>query len=331
MQEDATVERAAAPTLGKRKIGLALSSGMARGWAHIGVLRALGRFGVQFDVIAGASAGALVGGCFLAGRLDELEAWASALNKRRIMSYLDLQLGYGGLIKGDRLRAELRRALGPQRIETLPIPFVAVATDLVTGHEVWIQKGDLADAVRASFALPGLFPPLELEGRWLADGALVDPLPVAACRALGAEMVIAVNLNTDIIGKSRDAARLPSTMGFDPLTLGEDKQKPFIASLTESLTRGIFRRDPDRPSIFGVMTTSLGIMQDRLTRSRLAGDPPDVHITPRVGHIGLLEFDRTEEAVREGEEAVERRRDEIADALEVMRLIGRSTARQTAP
>jgi NTE family protein len=321
MQEDAAAGRTAAdaaPTLGKRKIGLALSSGMARGWAHIGALRALGRLGVKFDVIAGASAGALVGGCFLAGRLDELEDWASTLNKRRIMSYLDLQLGYGGLIKGDRLRAELRRALGALRIETLPVPFVAVATDLVTGHEIWLQRGDLADALRASFSLPGLFPPIELEGRWLADGALVDPLPVAACRALGAELVIAVNLNTDIIGKSRDAARLPSSMNVDPLTLGEDKQKPFIASLTDSLTRGIFRRDPDRPSIFGVMTTSLSIMQDRLTRSRLAGDPPDVHITPRVGHIGLLEFDRTEEAVREGEEAVERRRDEIADALEVM-------------
>ncbi|ATQ69397.1 MULTISPECIES: patatin-like phospholipase family protein [Methylosinus] len=318
MQEDAV---GSAPMLGKRKIGLALSSGMARGWAHIGALRALGRLGVQFDVIAGASAGALVGGCYLAGKLDELEDWASSLNKRRIMSYLDLQLGYGGLIKGDRLRMELRRALGPLRIETLPTPFVAVATDLVTGHEIWLQKGDLADALRASFSLPGLFPPIELEGRWLADGALVDPLPVAACRALGAEMVIAVNLNTDIIGKSRDAARLPGSFSLDPLTLAEDKQKPFIASLTESLTRGIFRRDPDRPSIFGVMTTSLSIMQDRLTRSRLAGDPPDVHITPRVGHIGLLEFDRTEEAVREGEEAVERRRDEIADALEVMRLI----------
>jgi NTE family protein len=321
MQQDAADGPAPGPMLGKRKIGLALSSGMARGWAHIGALRALGRLGVEFDVIAGASAGALVGGCFLAGKLDELEDWASALNRRRIMSYLDLQLGYGGLIKGDRLRAELRRALGPARVETLSTPFVAVATDLVTGHEIWLQKGDLADALRASFALPGLFPPIEVDGRWLADGALVDPLPVAACRALGAEMVIAVNLNTDIIGKSRDAARLPASMG-DPVSLTQDKQKPFMSALTESLTRGIFRRDPDRPSIFGVMTTSLGIMQDRLTRSRLAGDPPDVHITPRVGHIGLVEFDRTEEAIREGEEAVERRRDEILDALEVMRLIG---------
>lgn len=325
MQDDvaqgpASAERAARP-LGRRKIGLALSSGMARGWAHIGALRALRRLGVSLDIVAGASAGALVGGCFLAGKLDEIEAWAMALNKRKMVSYLDLQFGHGGLIKGDRLLAELRRAVGQIRIENLPAPFIAVATDLVTGHEIWLQKGDLAHALRASFSLPGLFPPIEIDGRWLADGALVDPLPVAACRALGAEMVIAVNLNTDIIGKTRDAARIPATMGFDPITLVQEKQKTLVSSLTDSLTRGIFRRDYERPSIFGVMTTSLSIMQDRLTRSRLAGDPPDVHITPRVGHIGLLEFDRTEEAIREGEEAVERRRPEIIDALEVMRLI----------
>lgn len=307
--------------LRRRKIGLALSSGMARGWAHIGVLRALQQLGVSIDVLAGCSAGAVVGGCFLAGKLDDVEIWATSLNKRKIISYLDLQLGRGGLIKGERLLAELRRTVGLLRIEDLRIPFVAIATDLVTGHEVWLQKGDLAEAMRASFSLPGLFPPIEMDGRWLADGALVNPLPVAACRALGADLVIAVNLNTDIIGKSRDAAHVPATMGFDPATLLEEGRKSAGPTLMDSLTRGMFRRDPDRPSIFGVMTTSLSIMQDRLTRSRLAGDPPDVHITPRVGHIGLLEFDRTEEAIREGEEAVERRRPELMDALEVMKLV----------
>jgi NTE family protein len=314
-----TAEYALKP-LGQRKIGLALSSGMARGWAHIGVLRALRQLGMRFDVLAGASAGALIGGCYLAGKLDQVEAWASSLTKRRIVSYLDLHLGHGGLIRGERLMAELRNVLGPVTIESLRIPFVAVATDLVTGHEVWLQKGELAAALRASFSLPGLFPPVEAEGRWLADGALVDPLPVAACRALGADMVIAVNLNTDIIGKSRDAPRVPTTMGFDPGDLLAEAERS-SAGLTESLTRGIlFRRDYATPSIFGVMTTSLSIMQDRLTRSRLAGDPPDVHITPRVGHIGLLEFDRTEDAIREGEEAVERKRPELMDALAVMGL-----------
>jgi NTE family protein len=149
--------------LGRRKIGLALSSGVARGWAHIGALRALGRLGIDFDVLAGWSAGALVGGCHLARKLDGLEAWAIALNKRKLVSYLDINLGRGGLIRGDRLIADLRGLLGPLRIEDLRIPFVAVATDLATGHEVWLQTGDLTETLRASFALPGLFPPIELD------------------------------------------------------------------------------------------------------------------------------------------------------------------------
>jgi NTE family protein len=305
--------------LGRRKIGLALSSGMGRGWAHIGALRALRGLGIPIDIVAGCSAGALIGGCYLAGKLDELEKWAISLNKRKIVGYFDLHVGRGGLIKGERLVGELRGLIGPIRIEDLRIPYVAIATDLVTGHEIWLQKGDLTEALRASFSLPGLLPPIELEGRLLADGALVDPLPVAACRALGAEMVIAVNLNTDIIGKSRHRGTGVSVaMGFDPLPLLQESGEASTTSLTDSLTRGIFRRDYDRPSIFGVMTTSLSIMQDRLTRSRLAGDPPDVHITPRVGHIGLLEFDRAEELIREGEDAVERKRPELIDALQVM-------------
>lgn len=306
---------------GRRKLGLALSSGVARGWAHIGVLRALTRFGINFDILAGCSAGALVGGCYLAQQLDELEKWALALTKRKIIGYLDLHLGRGGLIKGEKIVAELRRLLGPIRIENLRIPYVAVATDLVTGHEVWLQRGDLAEAMRASFALPGLFPPIEIEKRWLADGALVDPLPVAACRALGADMIIAVNLNTDIIGKSRRArSSVRAPLGFDPRALAEVNAEASLSPLSDSLTRGIFGQGDDRPNIYGVMTTSLSIMQDRLTRSRLAGDPPDLQITPRVGHIGLLEFERAEEAIREGEIAVERMRPELMDALQVMGL-----------
>lgn len=251
-------------TLGRRKIGLALSSGVARGWAHIGALRALRRLGIEIDIVTGCSAGALIGGCYLAGKLDELERWAVSLNKRKIVGYVDLHLGRGGLIKGERLLQQLRQLIGDLRIENLRLPFVAVATDLVTGHEIWLQKGNLIDALRASFSMPGLLPPIDLEGRLLADGALVDPLPIAACRALGADMVIAVNLNTDIIGKSRvPGTRVPVAMGFDPLPMLEANEKAAPSSLVDSLTRGIFRRDYDKPSIFGVMTTSLAIMQDR--------------------------------------------------------------------
>lgn len=303
----------------RRKVGLALSSGVARGWAHVGAIRVLSRLGVGFDVVAGCSAGALVGAAYLAGRLDELEEWALTLSKRRILSYLDLHLGRGGLVSGNKIVAEIRRLLGARRIEELRTPFVAVATDLATGHEVWLRQGDLADAVRASLALPGLLPPSQIDDRLLADGALVDPLPVAACRALGADLVVAINLNTDVVGKARRAAATARTVfGFDPAILTQGGVEGSGGQLPAGLTRGIFQQEGDQPSLFGVMSTSLSIMQDRLTRSRLAGDPPDVHITPRVGHIGLLEFDRAKEAIQEGEEAVERKRIELADALQVV-------------
>lgn len=309
------------PSPHRRKIGLALSSGMARGWAHIGVIRALQRRGFHFDIVAGCSVGALVGGMLLAGRLDALESWALSLNKMKIVGFLDLKLRRtGGLIGGERLVEELKRHLGAVRIEDLPVPYAAVATDLVTGHEVWLQQGGLAEAMRASFALPGVFPPVRHDGRWLLDGALINPLPVSICRALGADMVIAVNLNADIIGKVRKpGAEIPAAAGFDLLHLIESSQElEGKRGLVDSLTRRIFRRDYDGPSVFGVMTAALNIMQDRITRSRLAGDPPDVHIAPRLGNIGLLEFDRAEELIREGENAVERKHHELADALAVL-------------
>ncbi len=242
-----------------------------------------------------------------------------ALNKRKIVSYLDMRLRSGGLISGGRLVEEMRKHIGSPKIEDFPIPYAAITTDLVTGHEIRLQKGDLVEAMRASFSLPGIFPPVKMENRWLADGALVCPLPVAACRALGADMVIAVNLNADIIGKSRrPGASVPTAAGFDLMQLLEETDQRDKLSLMSSMTRRIFRREYDGPSIFGVMTSSLNIMQDRITRSRLAGDPPDVHIAPRLGHIGLLEFDRTEEAIHEGEAAVMRKRPELADALQVL-------------
>jgi NTE family protein len=306
------------PTPTRRKIGLALGSGLARGWAHIGVMRALKRLGLEPDIVAGSSIGAVVGGLYLAGKLEKLEEWALALNKKKIIGFLDLRLRAGGLIGGNRIIQEIKKHIGDLRIEELDRPFVAVATDLVTGHEVWIQNGDITTAMRASFAMPGVFRPMRLNGRWLIDGALVNPVPVAACRALGADMVIAVNLNADIIGKARrPGSSIPTAAGFDLLkTIDQsgDEGAPTI----DSLSRRVFRRENNDPSLFGVMVSTLNIMQDRITRSRMAGEPPDVMIAPRLGNIGLLEFDRAEDAIAEGELAVSRVRPEIADALSVL-------------
>jgi NTE family protein len=304
------------------RIGLALGGGGARGWAHIGVLRALEQAGIKADIVCGTSVGALVGALHLAGRLDALEQWARALNRLRIAGYLDFRVG-GGMISGNRLTAALREHLGDLTIQQLPVPFACVATDLLTGHEVWLREGNLVEMLRASFSLPGLFSPVEVEGRWLVDGALVNPLPVSVCRAMGAHVVIAVNLNADPIGRIRiPGLRIPRAAGFDLMPgLQQMQQSRPNGNGFGAWMRKLFGREPDAPSLFGAMVQSLNILLDRVTRSRLAGEPPDVTISPRLGHIGLLEFDRAAEVIAEGAAATDRQRGLLA---EVISLIGNS-------
>ena len=299
-------------------IALALGSGAGRGWAHIGVIKALERIGVNADIVCGTSVGAFVGGVWLAGQLEILENWACGLNRIRILRYLDVALRSGGLIGGKRLARLLAEAIGDVRIENLDRRFAAVTTELHTGHEIWLQHGSLLEALLASYALPGVLPPVALGGRWLVDGALVNPIPVSVCRAFGARMVIAVNLNADLLG-----------LGGEPGTRAEPAPEyDLLADLTSeegggwkptSLFRQLFGRD-EGPSLFAVMVAALNIQQDRLSRSRLAGDPPDVTIAPRVGHIGLLEFDRAEEAIAAGEAAVEQAKPFLEEALQVLQI-----------
>src|SRR5581483_4307753 len=193
-------------------IGLALGGGAARGFAHIGVMRTLLANGIVPDVIVGTSIGAVVGGCYAAQNLDELEAWARSLTVRGVLGYLDISLSGSGLIRGQHLAARLESTLTDRKIDDLPIRFAAIATEFNTGHEIWLTRGRLAEALRASYALPGIFPPVLIGGRWLVDGALVNPVPVSAARALGARVVIAVNLEADRFGRG---ATIPS-LGADP-------------------------------------------------------------------------------------------------------------------
>ncbi|MEM8987013.1 MAG: patatin-like phospholipase family protein [Pseudomonadota bacterium] len=324
MQDDATtlLETAtAAPheTKGLRraKIGLALGGGVARGWAHIGAVRALSRAGIEPDIICGTSVGALVGGCYLAGRLDALETWARSLTKRRMLGYFDLIVGGGGIIGGKRLENVMRRYLKGQTIEGLPRTFAAVCSELATGHETWLQEGDLIKAIEASYALPGVFSPRKVSGRWLVDGALVNPLPVSVCRALGARMVIAVGLHADAFGKA--AVRRRDKYDDIEFTEGESLQDAAKGLPAERLMlRQLFGMTNRAPGLGTVMLASLNIVMDRLTRSRLAGDPPDVLVAPRVGHTGLLDFDKADELIRLGEEAVEREMPIIEEALAIL-------------
>jgi NTE family protein len=287
------------------RIGLALGSGVARGWAHLGVLKALDKLGLVPDIVAGSSIGALVGGFYLAGHAQALEDWARHLTTLRMLRYLKLPLTGSGMVSGARLFQEAERYLGELSIDELPAQYVAVATDLWTGHEVWLREGKLTQAMRASLSLPGIFKPLRINGHWLVDGALVNPVPVSVCRALGAQMVISVNLNADIMGKAHEEREMPENENGET-----DHEKNILSSSLRHFGHG-------EPSTFNVMVTSLNIIQDRIARSRLAGDPPDVTINPRIGHVGLLEFDRADELIRAGEAAVERAMPEINDAISV--------------
>lgn len=298
-------------------IGLALGGGMARGFVHIGVLNVLSRHGIVPSVVAGTSIGAVVGGSYLAGKLSELQDWSLSLNRMKIISYLDFRMRSGGLIGGNKLQILLERYFKDIMLEDLPQPLITVATDLRTGHEVWLRKGPLIDAMKASFALPGIFPPVMRNHRLLADGALVNPLPIAACQAMGARMTIAVDLNADIIGKAaKTGENFQGAAGMDMLSEIETPKEPSYFG-DSWLSRKVLRREENSPSLFGVMVSALGIMQDRLTRARIAGDPPDIHIKPQIGHIGLLEFDKASELIAEGERAAVKALPEIRDAMRV--------------
>jgi NTE family protein len=270
------------------KIGLALGSGAGRGWAHIGVLRQLKAVGIEPDVIAGTSVGALAGGAYAADRLGHLADWATAITRRRMFRLLDFRPWRNGLIGGSRLARQLETHFGGVMIEDLAVKFAAIATEISTGHEIWLTRGSLVDALRASYAMPGIFPPVKIAGRWLMDGAVVNPIPVSTARALGARVVIAVNLNSDLFGRGTVI-------------------QSHVAEVEEAAS------EPRRLS--AVLVDAFNISQDRIARSRLAGDPPDIMIAPKLGHIGLFEFHRAEEAIRIGEEAVERALPELKEAI----------------
>jgi NTE family protein len=297
----------------KIKIGIALGGGAARGWSHIGVMRVLTEAGVVPDVIAGCSIGAVVGGCFAAGKLDELESFANSLTKRRVMGLLDFHITGSGLIAGGRLQRLLNHDLTDLRVESLPIRFCTIATELGTGHEIWLTRGPLVQAMRASYALPGLFDPVLIGGRWLMDGALVNPIPITAARALGADIVICVNLNGEV------RARGTVIQSYDAETTDEDEIE---AAMGEPRRWGIFApprlnrlRKPEAPGIATVMVDAFNITQDRIARSRLAGDPPDVMISPKLAKVGLFEFHRAQESIELGRQAAERALTDIREMI----------------
>jgi NTE family protein len=279
------------------RIGLALGAGGARGWAHIGAIRALEDRGVKPDLVCGTSIGALVGAAYASGELDRLEKWVTALAWTTVVRLMDLTWR-GGLIRGQRLFTLFRTIFQDRDIEGLPIPYGAVATELYSGRELWLRHGNVLDSVRASCALPGLFTPVIRENAVLVDGGLVNPVPVSMCRALGAELVIAVDLSWGKLGPYRERGRqvapreVPGWLARLRPGWVEKKSKPQEHAII--------------PSIFEVFNTALDVVEMRVARSRLSGDPADVLITPLLPDFATMDYHRANEAIDEGRAAVER-------------------------
>ena len=305
----------------KMKIGLALGAGAARGWCHIGILQELEAAGIRPDVIAGSSIGAVVGGCYAAGKLGAIEEFSRSLTRRRILSMLDLSFSGGGLFGGARLKTHLETALAGQKIENLSIPFAAVATEIGSGHEIWLRKGSLSLAIRASYAMPGILEPVEIDQRWLFDGALVNPVPVSVCRALGADMVIAVSLVSDsmfrgtVIGDRQAGDQAVEAIAEQADTGAAPAWLSGIKHPGAMLRRNFGRQSNGAPGIASVMLDAFSITQDRIARSRLAGDPPDVLINARLDQFGLFDFHRAADMIALGRETVRRRLPDIEDHM----------------
>src|SRR2546429_2739525 len=312
-------------------IGLALGGGAARGFAHIGIVRTLVAHGIIPNVVVGTSIGAVVGGAYAAGHLDTLEEWARSLQPRNVLSYLDIRLNGSGLIGGAKLAAELETALGKSLIEELPVKFATVATEVRTGHEIWLTHGRIVDAMRASYALPGIFAPVLVGDRWLVDGALVNPVPVSAARAFGAEIVIAANLSSDVFAHSTTIYSHGPTTGVSVSVMAEAVPEPRKRGIgkffsAERTMKREFFGGGGRPGISSVMVDAFNIMQDRITRARLAGDPPDLLISPRVGKIGWFDFHRADDLIAHGARAAERALDSIQEAIHILAPPDKATA-----
>jgi NTE family protein len=297
------------------RIGLALGSGASRGWSHIGIIKKLLREGIEPHVVCGTSVGAMIGGSYVAGNLEKLENWVLGSTRSDVLRFFDVKLSQAGFVDTKRLNWFLHNYVADDQalIEDLPKKFAAVSTNLDTGREVWFTEGGIANAVRASMAMPGLFPAVRVEQRWLVDGGLVNPVPVSVCHALGADIVIAVNLNSGIVRKRADGNRETAPVEHKSV-LSNFKQQ------AREYSNSIFPnrdKEDEAPGLFYAIANSINIFQDRITRSRLAGDPADVVLSPNVAHIGMLEFHRAAEAIEEGERCV---KDALAE-------IGRVTSR----
>lgn len=297
------------------KIGIALGSGSSRGWAHIGVLKALAELNIQPQIVCGTSIGALVGAAYVSKNLDALEHWGRELTRLDLARYFELNLSLNGFINTSRFEAFMAQFIQPNTdIESFELSFASVATKLLSGEEVIFDQGDLTEAVWASISLPGVFPPFAVNGQWMVDGGLVNPVPVSVCRALGATHVIAVNLNEGIVGKhlKKEPEHRSNLSVSDTAT-----KWPLLANLMKEPLKKWdewSNRNP-APGLMDTVANAINIMQTQITLQRLHKDKPDCLIAPDLAHFGLMEFHRASEAIALGYEAMMNKKSEILAML----------------
>ena len=308
-----------------KKIGLALGSGSARGMSHIGVIQALREMGIQPDFVAGCSVGAMVGASYATANLDKLTDWALSMTESKIKDFLSLNFSGSGFVNSLKLQKLFEHAIGIESLtfKDMKMPFGAVATNLNNGREVWLTEGSVHEALWSSMAFPGLFPSVLHNNQWLVDGGLVNPVPVSLCRALGADLVIAVNLNADIIksyetiqnNDEADESEKPDKVE-DSNNKNSDDDNNFWQQTKSSFKKAMNLISSDgskvnAPKGIDVISNSIHIMSSHLTKSRLVGDPPDVLLQPRLTDVGLLQLHKAEACIAEGRACVERMQAEV--------------------
>jgi len=295
----------------KPKIGLALGGGGARGWSHIGVIRELEALGIVPDYVAGTSMGALVGAAYVGGQLDALEDWCLSISPRKFASMIDVNLLSGGLVEAKQVTKFFEKLDMPTLIEDQKTPYLAVATEMRTGREVWMKEGPMISAMRASMALPGVISPVFRDERWLLDGSLTNPLPVSACRAMGADIVIGVNPEAKKYHVMWQPDETPKNESWEAVksALSLPLRTAFNAFGAERKTR------ETPPNYFDVVSTSIDIMVDNVRRSRLIGDPPHVLLEVVLDNFTVLDMNRAAEAIAEGRKTVSGSTDTLKEII----------------
>ncbi len=290
------------------KIGLALGSGSAKGWAHIGVINGLKKLGIDIDIVGGCSVGALVGVAYACNRMDAMEFWVRSFNYLDVIKLMDFSWHRGGLLRGERVFNAIGKLIKITAFSECSLKFGAVATNLTTGRELWFTEGDINQAVRASCSVPGLLSPVWFNDCWLADGAIVNPVPVSLTRAMGADIVIAVDLQQD--------ARLvqQGLLSHEKLT-DDQPSSPWYERLRGKLTRVALQQSDNTPSALEIMSVSMQVLENGLKRNLMKEEPADILIQPYCPQISMLDFHLAGEAIAAGQLALEKQQKELLSLI----------------